>query len=130
MFIFFFHYHLPWGMFYLLGLQITFIIVLSVLQVFENQSNTNWLIINLVFSLVPSIFKTISTWPNQVEIKTNSTENIPILDWEITNNINFSLMIFYLTANIIYSIYYFRNLRKEIHPKKVTSRSLEMVVLN
>lgn len=134
MFIFFFHYHLPWGMFYLLGLQITFIIVISTLQVFEDKKNTYWLIINLLFSLIPSIFKTISTWPNPNKVilssNTTNTTTTPILDWDITNNINFSLMIIYFIGNLIYSIYYYKKIRKKINPKKVTSKSLEMVVLN
>ena len=131
MFIFFFHYHLPWGMFYLLGLQITFIIVISILQVFEDQKNTYWLIINLTFSLIPSILKTISTWPkfNKIELS-NTTISDPILDWEITNNINFSLMIIYFVGNLIYSIYYYKKIKIEIHPKKVSSKNLEMIVLN
>ena len=134
MFIFFYHYHLPWGMFYLLCLQIIFIIVISTLQVFEDKRNTYWLIINLLFSLIPSIFKTISTWPNPNEFilsnNITNTTTTPILDWDITNNINFSLMIIYFIGNLIYSIYYYKKIRNKIHPRKVTSKSLEMVVLN
>mgnify|MGYP001213626749 CR=1 FL=1 len=89
-FIFFYHYHLSGGMFYLLSIQILFIVSLFFTNVFNRKKNKMLLILNLVFSLIPTTLSIFKFYYKDYS--------------HIFDLINFILMIIYISYNILINL--------------------------
>lgn len=86
-FIFFYHYHLPLGMFYLLGLQITYISIICCINLYNVKAHKNILLFNLFYSIIPTI----------ISLLKNLLQGYK----EILDIVNFILMVIYLAINLI-----------------------------